>query len=232
MNIGVLVALVLALVAPARVPDDAVSRSVLTPDGPAFHYRYDGHRLAVRAERSTGRTEPNRREVVVPAGSRPTRDQTSCATWVRQSAWRVQPGLAVRVRDDGQRVRAVTVTKNVVWGVQTVMNVLTWDTDRRGPAWRSVGQFDLARVLLTGHLRLAPLPWRACLRVQGRQVSFLVWPLGRVARPSWSDHAYVRHARLPRSFGHAGRPGWYVGHVPAGGDVVYGGLRTGGPGRG
>jgi hypothetical protein len=221
---GAVVALVLALLAPAVVDAPAVERSVLTSDGPAYRYRYDGHRLGVRA---TGSGEPNRREVVVPAGARRGRDQITCATWARQSSWRVQPGLAVRVVDRAGRVRAVTLTKNIVWGVQTVMNVLTWDTDRRGRPWRTVAQFDLARVLLTPHRRLVPLPWRACLRVQDRRVSVKVWPLGRVDRPAWSDRAHVRHARLPRAFRYAGRPGWYVGHVPDGGSLAYRGLRVG-----
>lgn len=218
------VAVVVALLSPAPTAADGLARSVLTDDGPAYHYRYDGHRLVVHAR---GSGEPNRREVVVPRGARPSRDQTTCATWVETSRWKVQPGLAVRVVDRHGRVRAVTMTKNVFGGAQSVMNLLTWDTARAGDPWRAVAQFDLADVLLGPHRRLVPLPWRACLRVQGRQVSFLVWPLGRVARPSWSDHAYVRHARLPRSFGDGGRPGWYVGHVPAGGDVVYGRLRAG-----
>jgi hypothetical protein len=217
---GAVVALVLGLL----VPTPAIDRSALTADGPAYHYRYDGHRLGVRA---TGPGEPNRREVVVPAGARRTRDQISCATWARQSSWRVQPGLAVRVVDRAGRVRAVTLTKNIVWGVQTVMNLLTWDTARRGRTWRAVAQFDLARVLLTPRRRLVPLPWRACLRVQDRRVSIKVWPLGRVDRPAWSDRAYARHARLPRGFRYAGRPGWYVGHVPDGGFLAYRGLRVG-----
>ena len=224
MTFGAVVALVLGLLAPAPLPADEVARSVLTADGPAYHYRYDGQRLAVRA---SGSGEPNRRELVVPVGARRSRDQVTCATWARQSSWRMQPGLAVRVVDRGGRVRAVTLTKNIVWGVQTVMNVLTWDTGRRGRPWRPVGQFDLAGVLLDRHRALLPLPWRACLRVVDRRVSFKVWPLGRVDRPSWRDRAYVRSARLPRAFDHSGRPGWYVGHVPAGGSAVYAGLRLG-----
>ena len=51
----------------------------------------------------------------------------------------MQPGLAVRVADRGGRVRAVTLTKNVFGGTQSVMNVLTWDTGRRGDPWRRVG---------------------------------------------------------------------------------------------
>ena len=225
MTFSAIVALVLGLLAPLQLPADALAPSVLTAGGPPYHYRYDGHRLVVHAARGTA--DSNRRELVVPVGERASRDQTTCATWARESSWRMQPGLAVRVTDRGGRVRAVTLTKNVFGGTQSVMNVLTWDTDRRGDPWRAVGQFDLARVLLTPHRRLLPLPWRACLRVRDREASFKVWPLGRVGRPAWSDHAYVRHVLLPRSFDHTGRPGWYVGHVPGGGSAVYDRLRVG-----
>ena len=225
---GAVVALLVGLLAPAPVtpaPPREVARAVLTADGPTYHYRYDGDRLAVRA--GPGTRDSNRRELAVPVRAPRTRDQTTCATWARESSWRTQPGLAVRVVDRGGRVRAVTLTKNVFGGTQSVMNVLTWDTARRGDPWRAVGQFDLAPVLLTDHRRVLPLPWRACLRVHGRRVAFRVWPVGRVAPPAWGDHRYVRRARLPRSFVYAGRPGWYVGHVPGGGSAVYRGLRVG-----
>ncbi|MCB0896479.1 MAG: hypothetical protein KDB43_14095, partial [Nocardioidaceae bacterium] len=229
--LGLVLGLVLAAVAPAPgpAPSDAmtraVTRAVLTTGGPAYHYRYDGRRLVVRA--GAGSVDSNRRELAVPAGTRARRDQVSCATWARESSWRMQPGLAVRVADRGGRVRAVTLTKNVFGGTQSVMNVLTWDTGRRGDPWRRVGQFDLAPVLLTTHRRLVPLPWRACLRAQGRQLEFRVWPLGRVDPPTWDDGAFVRRVRLPRAAVYQGRPGWYVGHVPARGTAVYRGLRTG-----
>ena len=129
MIAGTVAALVLSLL-PVATPPPALDRSVLTGGGSSYHYRYDGDRLAVRASRGGG--EPNRREVVVDRRAPANRDQLSCATWTRQSDWRVQPGLAVRVRDNGGRVRAVTLTKNIAFGVQTVINVLTWDTARRG----------------------------------------------------------------------------------------------------
>lgn len=227
MIFGAVATLVLSLL-PAAAPPPALEhptldRSVLTSDGPSYRYRYDGDRLVVRASRGGG--EPNRREVVVDRRAPASRDQLSCATWTRQSGWRTQPGLAVRVVDAGGRVRAVTLTKNIAFGVQTVMNVLTWDTARRGDPWRVVRQYDVARVVVRDG-RLLPLPWRVCLRVADRRVSLKIWPHGRVDRPAWGDRRYTRHARLPRSFDIAGRPGWYVGHVPGGGSAVYRDLRT------
>ena len=200
----------------------AIQRSVLTAGGPSYRYRYDGQRLVVRAtHRSLG--DPNRREIVTtsPVG----RDQSVCATWARQSAWRTQPGLAVRVVDRGGRVRAVTLTKNIAFGMQSVLQLVTWDTDRRGDPWRGVARFDMADVLLRSGGRLQPLPWRVCLRVHDRRAQLKVWLPRKGGEPSWQDRGHVRSARLPRGYA-AGRAGWYVGHVPAGGDVVYRGLST------
>lgn len=205
---------------PASVPDDAVprvDRVVLTADGPSYTYERAGRRLTVHA--GAGSEDPNRREVVLASGPA-TRDQTVCATWVRETGWRVQPGLAVRGVHSGGRVRAVTLTKNIAFGIQTVLNVVTWDTARRGDPWRTVAQLDLAAVLMR-HGRLRPMPWRACLRVHDRRVRIKVWLPARSPEPSWSDPVAARTARLPRAFVLAGRPGWYVGHLPAGGSVRY-----------
>jgi hypothetical protein len=222
MIFGAVATLVLSLL-PVVAPPPALDRSVLTPGRSSYHYRYDADRLAVRASGLAGRS--NRREVVVDRRAPVSRDQLSCATWTRQSSWRVQQGLAVRVVDTGGRVRAVTLTKNIAFGIQTVINLLTWDTARRGDPWRVLRQYDVADVVVRDG-RLLPLPWRVCLRVADRRLSFKIWPLGRVARPGWDQRPYVRHGRLPRSFDVAGRPGWYVGHVPGGGSAVYRDLRT------
>ena len=170
-----------------------------------------------------GRRDQNVRQVFRPTNARVADRQTTCATWLRQSDPSVQQGLAVRIRDAGGRVRAVTLTKNVLFGLGFVFNVLTWDTARDGDPWRTVGQFDLSPVVGQSVDHLAPLPWRVCLRATGRTVAFKVWLPRQGAEPSWQDSTHVRSARLPRGYG-VGRPGWYVGHLPAGGRVVYEGL--------
>ena len=62
----------------------AVTRVVLTTGGPAYHYRYDGRRLVVRA--GAGSVDSNRREAGRARGDRARRDQVSCATWARRAA--------------------------------------------------------------------------------------------------------------------------------------------------
>jgi hypothetical protein len=217
-----------ALAGPAETPgDSAYVRTVLTDDGPRLHLRRGpgGRVVFVGARSGAAHRDQNVREVFRRSGARVVGPQTTCATWVRQSGRSVQQGLAVRIRDRAGRVRAVTLTKNVEFGIFWVFNLLTWDTARRGDPWRAVGQFDLSPVVGRSVKRLAPLPWRVCLRATGRTVAFKVWLPREGAEPSWQDETHVRRARLPRGYA-VGRPGWYVGHLPAGGRVVYDRLTT------
>jgi hypothetical protein len=201
------------------------ARAVLTPHGPRSRLRVDDGRVVVSAG-AWALPDRNRREVFYRQGATPSRAQTSCATWVRRSGPNVQEGLAVRIRNDRGRVRAITLTKNVEFGLHWVFNVLTWDSARAGDPWRRVGQFDMSRVVGRSAHRLAPLPWRVCLRVTGRAVAFKVWLPDRSSEPSWQDPRAARHDRLPAAFTAAGVPGWYVGHLPGHGRVVYRGLTT------
>jgi hypothetical protein len=198
-------------------------RSVLTEDGSWFRMAPAAARGVTVSDsaRTVKHEDWNRREVFRRPGARATKDQTSCATWSRESDPNVQEGLAVRIREGvSGRVRAVTLTKNTMFNVHSVLNVLTWDTARLADPWQEVGQFDMAPALIDDGL-LRPFPWRVCLRAVGPRVSFKVWFPGVVAEPSWTDATYARSANLPRRFLAAGRPGWYVGHLPKGGSVTY-----------
>ena len=225
--------LALALTTPTgaagtAVPDRSASdfsRAVLTSDDSRYRFveRADG-RLAVKAPRSN--PDRNRREVFSEPGAPAMRDQTTCATWVDQSDVLVQPGLATRIVDRRGRVRAITLTKNTVFGVDWVFNVVTWDTARLGDPWRRVAQFDMGAALGTTELGVEPFPWRVCLRVTGRTADFKVWLPEKMAEPTWDDPVNARSTTVPAAFDGAGRPGWYVGHVPPGGRVVYADLTT------
>lgn len=237
---GAVSAAVLAalLVAPAPAPADArVSategaarhspfvRKVLTSDGPQERLREHDGRVAVTAG-AWAHPDHNRREVFSRRGATASRTQTSCATWVHRSAPDVQEGLAVRIRDDRGRIRAVTLTRNVEFGLYWVFNLLTWDTGREGDPWRAVGQFDMSGVVGLSATRLQPLPWRVCLRAVGRSVAFKVWLPDSESEPSWQDARSARHDTLPAAYAAAGLPGWYVGHLSNHGRVVYRDLTT------
>ena len=168
----------------------------------------------------------NRREILVQPGTRPSRDQSVCATWTDQSRDLDQEGLAVRFRvGPGDRRRAVTLTKNTYGNYVWVFNLVTWDTRRSGEPWRSFGQFDLSPVV-SSNLRLLPFPWRVCLRAQGSRVDFKIWLPRREPEPSWTDPVHTRSATVPHRFEGPGVPGWYVGHLRPGDHVTYADLRA------
>ena len=131
----------------------------------------------------------------------------------------------MRIVDRDGRVRAITLTKNTVFDVDWVFNVVTWDTARDGDPWRRVEQFDMGSALSTEQ-GVEPLPWRVCLRATGRTVAFRIWLPGRMTPPAWDDPTYSRRTTVPAAFDRVGAPGWYVGHLPPGGRVVYADLRT------
>ena len=203
-------------------------RYVLTPGPERFliRRRKTGN-VAMRGSNPSGAKirDWNRRELFSETGAARSRNQTTCATWRSQTKPSIQQGLAVRIRETRQRVRAVTVLKNTWANFFWVFNVLTWDTGRRGDPWRTVEQFDMSDVVSRDG-QLVPLPWRVCMRSQARTVAFKVWLPASEPEPSWSDATHVREARLPRSFVISGVPGWYIGHLPAGEETVYSGLST------
>jgi len=197
---------------------------VLTPGPERYVLSTEpGRAVTVRARPPAASADPsgNRRQVLVRSGARPSRDQTACATWVGQSASTNQEGLAVRVGiGPGDRLRAVTVTKNTYGAYDWVFNLLTWDSRRPGDAWRGIGQFDMSGVV-SAQLQLLPFPWRVCLRAEGRAVGFKVWLPDREPEPSWSDAEHTGWARVTRGFVRPGVPGWYVGHLLPGDKISY-----------
>lgn len=162
----------------------------------------------------------NTRVVWVSPTSQVGVDQQVCATWDSWSGL-AQPGLALRVRGDGPRVRAVTVTGNIVWGARFGFNVHQWDTAIRSKSGMPVvyaGGADLSHTFGPAN-GLVALPWHICARVQGRMLDFKVWPSPR-AEPRWGDTRYGRRFQLAVSATYAGRAGWYAGHLRPGDKLV------------
>jgi hypothetical protein len=59
-----------------------------------------------------------------------------------------------------------------------------------------------------------------CARIVDDVVSFIVWP-HTMAPPAYGDPGWGGSAPLPADAPAAGVPGWYAGHLPPGGYVVY-----------
>jgi hypothetical protein len=155
----------------------------------------------------------NTRLVVFPPDAPESVDQEACATWAAQTGHTTQQGIALRIRHDGDRWRAITVTKNVWMGAPWNFNVHTWDSNDGG-SWHLRGRVLLERGL-GPHEEMVPMPWRACARVEGRVLTLKVWPV-MVPEPSWSDPRHTGTVVLPEGWEEPGRAGWYVGHLEPG----------------
>ena len=191
----------------------------LTSEGrDRFVVRPEGADTLVQAAPTN--TGGNTRVVWVPPTGEVSIDQQVCATW---DAWSglAQPGLALRVRGDGPRVRALTVTGNIVWGARFGFNVHQWDTSYRTKSGVPViyaGGADLSHTFGPAN-GLVALPWHICARVSGRILDFKVWPSSR-AEPLWGDTRYGRRFQLSASAVYPGRAGWYAGHLRPGDRLV------------
>jgi hypothetical protein len=193
---------------------------VLTPDGAAALSIAKAGGTVTMTAPVTSHAASNLREVFWPAGAASQTDQETCATWASQSDDRAQEGLALRITDISGDVRALTVTKNVIYGVWWDFNVHTWDSQASQP-FTQIAQFDYSAVVITGGSAETPFPWRACARATGATLTFKLWVPALEAEPSWSDPAYVHSTTIPSGYLNAGQAGWYIGHVPAGGAVTY-----------
>lgn len=152
-------------------------------------------------------------------------DQTSCSTSWNPGGWPAQEGVAVRILIQGDRTRAVTVTKNV-WQLLTgIYNVHLWDTSRPEP-YLLVAGFDMSGAIGVGDTTTEATARRLCVRVRGQELTFKVWPAA-AAEPPWSSPVHVRSVLLPPQGVHAGRPGWYHGHLGPGKVAFHTGMWTG-----
>lgn len=205
------------------VPGIALTTRVLTSDGAdtADISLADG--VVTMSAPLSNNSLSNLRKIFWPTGEASAADEQVCATWLDQSGI-VQQGVALRINDGPSSIRALTVTKNVVYGVQWVFNVHTWDTSQPEP-FTGIGQYDMSQVVMADNQYL-PFPWRICARAIGAELTFKVWLPDREAEPSWSDPIHARTTTVPNDFLAPGTTGWYIGHISAGGSAHYGSLET------
>ena len=144
----------------------------------------------------------------------PSRDHRACATWHGPVVDVAQPGIALRIRTDGDGVRAITLTNNVWSGARHVWNVhLADSTSNNVMELRA----DEALAGFAPSLsQLPPLPWRLCARVRGTTFEAKVWAPPDDPEPAWDDPDHAYAVELPEAWVHEGRPGLYVGHLSPG----------------
>ncbi|QIG44014.1 hypothetical protein G5V58_15620 [Nocardioides anomalus] len=201
----------------SAAPPAGFAWRVLTSGPERFAVATEGRGVTITGLAPTGVVPPfwNRRQVLVPRGARPARDQTVCATWVRETNWSNQQGLAVRVsRPHGGPLRALTLTKNVFGHATWWINLLSW----RGQEFTTLGQFDMSGVVSQDGERVRAFPWRICLRAEGERLGFKVWLPRREPEPAWDDPGHTAWVSAPERSGLAG---WYAGHLAPGDQLRY-----------
>lgn len=198
--------------------------------GYGFVTRDDGDGIEIQAIDGGVRTVAlptnqgsNTRTVFWPRRSGAVTDAESCATWTESEGELVQRGAALRVTRDGDRLRAVTVTQNIMWGVGEVFNVHTWDTQRAGAPSRMAGQIDLRTTFFA---EPRSLPWTVCARVIDDTVAMKIWDSDDQPEPDWGDPMHGGSVTLPPGWRDRGQVGWYIGHLRAGDQAVLTDLST------
>lgn len=187
------------------------TRGVLTSAGGPDYVWTDSPGRAV-ATGPADLTDLNRRILTWPADAPLVQDGEACVTLPDQTATPAQQGVALRIRDEAGRLRAITVTKNI-YGWPWYFNLHTWDTSRVGSAFVAFGQYDMRAVLLDSLGQLRPPPWHLCAKVVGRKLTFTVWAAG--ARPA-EDAVNSRTVDVPTGWVTPGAVGWYLGHLRPG----------------
>ena len=203
---------------------EPLTTAVLTPDGPDS-FLFTRFRGALTVAAAPGNTGGNLRDLVWPQDSPAVTDSESCATWTSATTDAAQEGLALRIADNGPALRAITLTKNVIYQIYWVFNVHVWNSVSSTP-YRQIAQFDLESLLLPNGT-LEPFPWRVCARVVGTTLSMKIWFPDQMAQPSWKNPTYVFTTdAIPTEYVYPGATGWYAGHIPPAGSLTYSSLST------
>jgi hypothetical protein len=197
-------------------------QAVLTEDGPG-RYRFvsaPANTVAASVDSAGG----NLRQVFWPADNPVVPDSESCAIWGAETGPLVQQGAALRIVQQGSRIRAVTVTKNVFYGATWIFNFHVWDT-AQSPAFTLLGATNLHATLVRAGV-VTPLPWHFCARVIGSKLEFKVWPVVEPLEPAWGDLSHGGSVILPAGWSQPGKAGWFVGHIQSNNLAVFTDLAT------
>jgi hypothetical protein len=213
--------------------DIQFSTAVLSTDGtdnfnsPAYTSTNGNGLVTISAP--TSNKGVNYREVFWPTNAADISNSEVCATWNSQSVPMLynleQEGLALHITQGispltgQQATRAITVTKNVIYGINWVFNVHTWDSSAN-PQFTQIAQFDMTKVV-TKNGTIVQLPWRVCAQTVGTNFQFKVWLPNQESEPAWTDTVHAATVAIPAAYQVPGKTGWYIGHIPAGGNVTY-----------
>lgn len=193
-------------------------RFQVTPDGTAYTYSYSDGTVTVTAPSTSG---GNDREFFWASTGITESNPTACATFSGGQDFD-QPGIALRIADDGNE--AVTVTENIFssgGSPRNQFNFDTWNT-ADNPAFTEFGTASVSG------LPSSPATWplNMCAQITGNLVQFVVWTSG--TQPAWGNPQWGGQAILPSNAPFSGQTGFYVGHLTPGTSLEYSNLTVDG----
>lgn len=107
-----------------------------------------------------------------------------------------------------RRIRAITITQNVVFNAHALLNVNLWE----GSRYINIGLLDASSYLKPGGV-YRQFPWNVKTLVVGRTVYVGVWITGD-AEPTYGvDGDQMATITIPEGFDEPGMSGLYVGHL-------------------
>jgi hypothetical protein len=199
-----------------------VSAASVTPDGAGYSYSRPGPAAVVVAAPVTSGV--NEREFFWEGTSPDEPDSTVCGTFSTGHGID-QQGIVLRLNDANGTVKAITVTRNVIFFDSQAFNFHLWDTNDADHPFTGFGQTILP------FLPYAPAvyPLNMCARTvtATNQVQFVVWTVGR-HQPPWGDPIQGGEATIPVGSPTSGQEGFFAGHLAAGTSMVLTDLRIDG----
>lgn len=199
--------------------EPAVSAASVTPDGAGYSYLHRGPgTVVVSAPETSG---VNEREFFWEETSPEEPDATVCGTFSTGHGID-QQGIVLRLNDANGTIRAITVTRNVIFGDSRAFNFHLWNTSDADQPFTLFGQTILP------FLPYAPAvyPLNMCARTvtTTNQAQFVVWTPGQ-SQPPWGDPNQGGEATIPVGSPSSGREGFFAGHVIGGTSMVLTNLR-------
>lgn len=198
------------------VPLDPTLRAAFVTADPDDDFGITVDGVVTRVTAPASNTSANTRLVFWRTTAPVTADQRSCVSWAEEdttTSHHLQQGVALRIRAETGRTRAVAVTKNMWSSGFWTYDVHVMDSAADQPFVR-IGRVDVLDVVVRSGV-LAPAPWHLCAQVVGGTVTVKVWP-GDVAEPPWGDGVHGGSVALPPGWDAPGVAGWYAGHVGPG----------------
>ncbi len=202
--------------------ESAVSAASVTPDGAGYSYSHpDPGTVVVAAPEESG---GNEREFFWEGASPDEPDSTVCGTFLTGHGID-QQGIVLRLNDANGTMKAITVTRNVLFSDSEAFNFHLWNTSDADRPFTLFGQTILTFLPYSP----AVYPLNMCARTvtATNQVQFVVWTAGQ-KQPPWGDPIQGGEATIPVGSPSGGREGFFAGHLIAGTSMVLTDLRIDG----